>query len=383
MLTTLQEAIACFQETLARHPERDGLAAEAAAVEGRARPWACFYLNHLAVPNDRADVPVEFAPPEHDFGPGPEGDLAREIVGLLGPLDMLNPVRARLSPGGARSPADLIPSFGTPLSADGVAAAYTRPIADLLADPPPDPETAGLMGEIREHIALVKRLTPPTFRIGMPDMQGPFNLAHALAGDEAFLVPLTDPEAWHRFMERITDFWIAACERLREWIGPERLGAADGAVGIAECSVNLVSADFYREHILPYDVRIARRFGGVRIHPCSGRHVFHATLEALGGVTATEAGLMRSRMAAPCIGVDEALRAIGDRPILLAIGQELPADPAEAFEFIRADLDRARDNPRLLMGYTGMDWRRKDRPMIRDLHRRLDDCWPPAQGEGA
>ena len=375
MLTTLQEAIELFAETLARHPERDGLAAERAAVAGEARPWPCLYLNHLAAPDDDTDAPAEFTPPACDFPPGPAGDLAREIVDLLAPLDMLNPVRAVLSPGGARSPADLIPSFGTPLSADGGAAAYARPIADLLAAPPPDPDTSGHMGDLREHVALVKRLTPPTFSISMPDLQGPFNLMHALAGDEAFLAPQTRPDAYRRLMTRVTDFWIAACDRLREWIGPDRLRPLDRWVCITECSVNLVSPEFYRRHILPYDLRIARHFGGVRIHPCSGRHVFHATLDALPGVAATEAGMMLAQMAAPCIGVDEALRAIGERPILLAVGQELPADAEEAFELIRADLARTRHNPRLLFAYTGMYWRRRDRPMIRDLHRRLDDCW--------
>ena len=376
MLRTLREAISYFEDTLARHPQRDGLAAERAAVEGRSRPWPCLYLNHLAVPDDHAEVPSELVLPECDSPPGPEGEIAREIIGLLAPLDMLNPVSAVLSPGGARSPADLVPSFGTPLSADRGAAAYTRPIADVIAGPPPDPDASGFMRDFRDRIALVKQLTPPMFCIGMPDLQGPFNLAHALVGDEAFTAPLTDADSHHRLMERITDFWIAACERLREWIGPERLRPLDRWARIAECSANLVSEDFYRRHILPYDLRIARHFGHVGIHPCSGRHVFHATLNGLPCVRATEAGLMRSKMAAPCIGVAEALSAIGGRPILLSIGQELPADLNEALDLIRADLELARDNPRLLFGYTGMDWRRRDRPAIRDLHRRVDACWP-------
>jgi hypothetical protein len=376
MLTTLQDAIAYFADTLARHPQRDGLAAEAAAVEGQPRPWPCLYLNHQGVPGDSADVPAEFTPADHDFGPGPQGDLARDILGLLGPLDMLNPVCAALSPGGAGSPADLIPCFGTPLSADRGAAAYARPIADLLAGPPPEADSAGLMGDMRRHIDLVKQLTPPSFRINMPDMQGPFNLAHALAGDEAFLAPLTDPQAYDRLMTRITAFWIAAYQRLRAWIGPQRLRPLHRWPCIAECSVNMVSADFYRKHILPYDLRIAGQLGPLKIHPCSGRHVFHATLDGLPDVAATEAGTMLSRMAAPCIGVPEAVAAIGRRPILLAIGQELPADFDEAFRIIRADIDLAQRNPRVLLNYTGMDWRRKDRTTIRDLHRRLDACWP-------
>ena len=92
---------------------------------------------------------------------------------------------------------------------------------------------------------------------------------------------------------------------------------------------------------------------------------------------ATEAGFI-ARTAAGAISVDEALGAIGDRPILLLIGQELP--PGQECEFIRRDLDRYAENPRLLFSYTGMHWRRKDRPHIRDIHRRLDAAWSRMYG---
>jgi hypothetical protein len=267
-----------------------------------------------------------------------------------------------------------VPCFGTPASADGGAAAYTRPLREMLAAPLPDPDSAGDMPRFRMRILRTRSVTPDWLKISLPDMQGPFNLAHALIGDEAFLAPLTDPDNYHAFLSRVTDFWIAATERLMDWIGAERLRPLERWVRIAECSVNLVSADFYREHILPYDLRIARHFGRLRIHPCSGRHVFRATWEQLPGVLASEAGLMRSPMAAPCIAVPEALALVGDRAVL-SIGQELPPDFDEAFALIAADLDLYATHPRLLFGYTGMDWRRKDRPAIRQLHERLDDYW--------
>ena len=41
-----------------------------------------------------------------------------------------------------------------------------------------------------------------------------------------------------------------------------------------------------------------------------------------------------------------------------------------------ASLDLALENPRIrLNGYTGIYWRRKDRPMIRELHQDLDHFW--------
>jgi hypothetical protein len=51
----------------------------------------------------------------------------------------------------------------------------------------------------------------------------------------------------------------------------------------------------------------------------------------------TEAGFIKDAFAGS-ISVDEALKAIGDRQIVLQIGQELPE--GEEFEFIRRDLDQ-------------------------------------------
>jgi len=76
---------------------------------------------------------------------------------------------------------------------------------------------------MRRKINLVKEQTPETFKIGFPDMQGPFNLAHAVVGNDALTAPLSDPASFHRLMDRITDFWIAVRKNFLAWIGPARL----------------------------------------------------------------------------------------------------------------------------------------------------------------
>jgi hypothetical protein len=134
----------------------------------------------------------------------------------------------------------------------------------------------------------------------------------------------------------------------------------------------MMSAKAYEEHVLPHDLRIARHRGRASIHPCSGPHVFRATLRNIPNVVYCEAGFIEKAYASS-ISVEDALRQIGDRPIILCIGQELPDGREE--EFIRRDLDRARTNPRLLFAYTGMHWRSKDQERIRRMHLRLDDYW--------
>jgi len=128
----------------------------------------------------------------------------------------------------------------------------------------------------------------------------------------------------------------------------------------------------YEEFVLPYDLRIAEAFGPVDVHTCSGPHVFHETIDLLPDVAVIEAGRIPHAVAG-YTPVHEALETIGERPIVLRIGQELPE--GEEFEFITRDLDRYDDYPRLLFAYTGMYWGNRDCQRIRDLHRRLDDYW--------
>jgi uroporphyrinogen-III decarboxylase len=258
--------------------------------------------------------------------------------------------------------------------------AFTRTLEAILAEPAPDPETAGMMPRMKERIARIREHVPPgEFTIAVPDAQGPFNLAMAMIGEEALYAPYEEPEAFHALLERITDLWIASRRILVREIGEKYLSPlAKMAPRIAECSCNLIGRAMYEEHVLPHDRRIAESFGAVRIHPCSGPHVFHMTLDNLPNVIGTEAGWI-AQTTAGAISVDEALEAIGNRPIELGIGQELPEGREE--EFIRADLDRYAEHPLLTFGYTGMHWRKKDRPRIRDMHRRLDAYWAERYGD--
>lgn len=369
-LNSLSDAIAFCTDTMAAHPERDGLAARIAALEGQRREYPAFSLGHLSDPADTDEPVVEFDVPEVQIPDPTEAQLAREVLGLLKPLDMLNPVRPVLGLGSGTG--TMATAFGIPLDpAAGNSPAFTRRLDDVLAEPPPDPETAGLMPDMLERVSMLKDHLPTQFRIGLPDMQGVFNVAHAVLGEEALTAPYLEPDKFHAFMDRMATLWIETRKLLLDRIGPESIDPTECYARIAECSVNLVSPAFYTEHILPYDRRIAEAFGPLQVHTCSGPHVFHVTLRNLP-VIATEAGFI-AKTAAGHTPVQEALDAIGDRPMLLNLGQELPQ--GLEYETIRRDLDLYERTPRLMFGYTGMHWRIKDRPLIRDLHRRLDDYW--------
>lgn len=369
---SLDEAIAYFRETLAAHPERNLQVAEAAIRAGRRRSDPMICLNHF---NDPADLSVgldEFSLPEVTPAATATGRLAREVVNLLAPLKMDNPVRSSLGLG--KGTGSLVASFGIPLDPESnFAPALSKELEVLLREPEPDPATAGLMPEMRARIELIKAALPAEFKIALPDLQGPFNLIHALVGNDAFIAPYVQPVEFREMMARIVRLWLGVRRRLVEWIGPERLDPIHYD-RICECSVNLISPEMYLEHVLEHDLAISREIGPIHLHHCSGPHVFQVVYGKVPTYS-VEAGWV-DKATAGSASVEEVLAAIGDRDeVILNIGQELPADFAAAREVVQRHLDLYAVRSRISFSYTGMYWRKQDRPAVRQLHRELDEYW--------
>lgn len=372
-LKSLSEAIQWTLQTFQAHPERDYDTAFELAYKGLPRPWPVIYLAEWFRTDDTTLAPPgEWTLPEIAIRDPEEARLAALAVNLMRPLAMDNPVHfgfpTGFGPGtlAASLGARVMPEFGyTPDPS------FAPSLDEILALPEPGMES-GLLPAIRKQIGEFKQYFPPEFKIHLSDLQGPFNLAHAVLGTNIFYAPYDDPEKFDRFMDRVTRHWIDAHQSLRSWIGEDRLTFEDRTLPkIAECSVNLVSTEFYEEFILKHDLVSSAVFPHIHMHPCSGPHVFYATLKHLPNIASTEAGSMESRMAAGSIRVDEALAALGNRPILLNVGQELPE--GKEYEFICRDIDRYASNRRIIAAYTGPNWLRKDRQKIRDLHRRVDE----------
>lgn len=382
-IRSLSEAVEYFRLMMETHPERDALDATLAAMEGRRRKYPCFYLGNQSPPDDNTTGTDELALPAVEMPDTPEGNLAREIVQLLNPLKMLNPVTPCIGLG--RGTGTLVASFGIPLDPSvGYTPSSTLTFDEILAMPELDMESSGLMPEMRRRIDFIKENLSPGngIYIGEPDMQGPFNIAHAVAGEEILTGPYIDPEKFHAVMEKVADLWIKSLKSIRKWIGPEWMYPVQKRiVRIAECSVNLVAPEIYKEFILPYDLKIANAFRlPLLIHTCSGSHVFHATLDNLPNVLFTEAGFIKNAVRG-WTPVDEALEAIGDRPIVLNIGQEI-WNIEDAEKVLGDDLDLYEKHPRLLFGHTLMLCKAENKAKIREIHRKLDSHWTEKYGKG-
>lgn len=364
--TKLAETVESVRSRLEENIERRMDICEQYIMRNEKRPYACLFLN-------QGQDPLERKPIQLNANKSAEERLADKLMQIVAPLRLNNPVAPYIVLG--VGPGSMIASFGLDLDPDIDYTPRGHKTADeVIAAGVPDPEKSGMMPQFLEDIDAVLAYTPDFFKIEKPDMQGPFNIAHAVLGTDAFILPYTEPEKFHDVMRIITEFYIRADEVLRSRIGKARAITFSRHHNIvAECSCNLVSTDFYKEFVLPYDLEICNYYGEATIHPCSGPHVFYETIRNLPNIVYTEAGEMLAPMAAGCIKVQDALKEIGGRPIVLNIGQELPE--GQEYEFIRKDFDLAKVNNRLLFGYTGTHFRDKDVPHILDIHKRLDEYW--------
>jgi hypothetical protein len=376
-IKTLKEAVDYFREIFLSHPERNALMCSKLIAEGKRRKYPVIYLNHLANPNDDTVGVDEFVLPEVATPDTPEGLLAREIINLLDPLRMNNPVCPSLGLG--KDTATLTTLFGFALDpAAGYAPSYVRTIEDILRDPEPDLVRAGLMPEMKKRIDLIKSALPDDFKIMLPDMQGPFNLYCSMVGTEGLIAPYVEEKKYRKIMMRIVRVWLGVRKLLLEWIGADRLNPT-GSNRISECSVNMISADMYKEYVLEYDLIIAKEIGPIHLHHCSGPHVFHVVYENLP-VCSVEAGYIE-KTCAGSTSVEEVMKTIGERDIPVLIGEELPADFDKARDIVMKHLDLYERHTRIGFGYTGMYWLKKDRTKILELHRELDEYWERRFGD--
>lgn len=367
----IDKLVKAIEKNIGDHPECDRYSAELAAQAGRRRPHAVFYLERppelKKYTANLADSGRTKAIEKYNIA-----RLGEDLAGMANPPHLLNPIGASFGLG--VGPGTLAASFGCYLDPDTNYCPSTNITLDeLIAKGVPDIENSGLFPVMLDKIELIRKNVPPSIRIGLPDMQGPFNIAHMAMGNDVFTDPIERPDDFRRGMEIITDFFLEAHRIFFRAIGVERLSKFKPSLyRIAECSVNMVSPETYREHILPHDLRVMNEWDCVAIHTCSGPHVFYETIRNLPKIITTEAGRI------PCAtagwtSVDDAIREIGGRPIIFNIGQELPEGQEE--EYLRKDIERLAANPRILLGHTGMHWQKKDEPFMLELHRKMNDYY--------
>ena len=137
--------------------------------------------------------------------------------------------------------------------------------------------TAGRFGELEEYAAFFRENAPDFVRMQIPDIQGPFNNAHLIRGNDILFDFYDAPELVDLLLSKVTDYLIDLARHMQKIcaMDPEFFcdwcGWWKGRARISNCSLHMVSTEFYTRFIQKYDQKFLDAVGGGRIHYC-GTH---------------------------------------------------------------------------------------------------------------
>ena len=136
------------------------------------------------------------------------------------------------------------------------------------------PLDAGWYGKLAEWTEIWLENLPEGVHIQHPDIQSAFNSAHLIRGNDILLDFYDDPEALGALLDLVTDFMLDITRHVRSMITDDDEWFFDwsamwrGQARISNCSMHMISPEFYRQHVLPRDVRFFDEIGGGRVHYC-------------------------------------------------------------------------------------------------------------------
>ncbi len=119
---------------------------------------------------------------------------------------------------------------------------------------------------------------------------GPLTLFMSIRGGEGLVDMYVDEEYFHAMMDYLTEFSVAMIRKARRISGQQE---RQDIFGFADDSIELISVDDYKRHILPYHKRLAAELGAGRadsIHICGDVQRHFPTLISELGVKAIDTG---------------------------------------------------------------------------------------------
>lgn len=360
----IDKAIKEVLKTLEERPEKNLLNIWKDLETGQKPSYCPLTIGRQVDPEEKNEIPPEDEKEKFAF----------QILNILKPLKLENPFAPVLSISSEYGTGFMPAGFGVKISSNpDYPGGVEKPLSveQLEKLKTPEPENEERFQKIKKQIDFYLSNTPDVFKISIPDMQGPFNIAYSITGEEIFYLMRDKPELVHFIMNVVVDYYIKVYKLFQKWIPENRWVPYIGVKKrIAECAVNLVSKSTYIEFIAPYDRKLVNFWNNeVAIHTCSGPHVFEVTLEQLPGVRFTECGIIPKAFAG-YLTVEEAIEKLKGKNIILSVGEELQEGKEE--ETIKHHIDFIKKYPLMTFGYTGMYWKKKDDEFIINLHRKLD-----------
>jgi len=133
---------------------------------------------------------------------------------------------------------------------------------------------AGWYGKLAEWTGIWKEHLPTGIHIQHPDIQSPFNSAHLIRGNDILTDFYDHPDEVGVLLDKVTDFMIEIAQHTKSMISNDPDWFFDwgsmwkGFARISNCSMQMISPELYREHVLPRDTRFFEATGGGRMHYC-------------------------------------------------------------------------------------------------------------------
>ena len=146
-------------------------------------------------------------------------------------------------------------------------APHAEPLTDEQADSlsPPDLDNDQFFQGILAQLDKIEQLTG-TAR-GYLNWQGVLNIAFRLRGQKILMDLLDAPDRAHHIFDCVTTTIIQGIKKLHE--RQKKAGVDEKFATISNCVVNMISADHYQEHVLPFDLKIRAEFKTFGIHNCA------------------------------------------------------------------------------------------------------------------
>lgn len=129
-----------------------------------------------------------------------------------------------------------------------------------------------------------------SIHFSLPDLQGPFNLYFLLRGTEAYTDLIMEPGFTHKVMQKITSVLIDVTNYLSDFIDFSGVSyywnyCYPGKIRNVDDNSIQLSADLYKEFVLPYNQMLAQQCDGGIHHYCgNGDHLLEQIISIKGHV---------------------------------------------------------------------------------------------------
>ncbi len=163
----------------------------------------------------------------------------------------------------------IIPSNNLPAASNHV----LKDIEDVYQMQKPSLD-AGWYGKLKEWTDVYLQNLPEGVHIQHPDIQSCFNTAHLIRGNDILMDFYDNPEALGVLLDLVTSYMTDLTIYLKSMISSDKEWFYDwgamwkGAARISNCSMHMISPEFYSNHILARDIQFLKSLGGGRVHYC-------------------------------------------------------------------------------------------------------------------